>query len=122
MMVYPIVPVPAPRQVNSDKWRPTARVLRYRAFRDEVRLRKVCIPESGFHVVFTLPMPQSWSQKKKREMDGRPHKQKPDVDNLVKALLDAIYGDDSHVWDGRMTKVWGQQGQIAISDICCPLK
>ncbi|MGU0055537.1 RusA family crossover junction endodeoxyribonuclease [Enterobacter hormaechei] len=43
-------------------------------------------------------------------MNGKPHQQKPDKDNLEKALLDAIFDDDSRVWDGRVTKVWGRGG------------
>jgi len=32
-----------------------------------------------------LPMPKSWSKKKKSAMAGRPHRQKPDRDNIDKA-------------------------------------
>ncbi|MBG3071635.1 RusA family crossover junction endodeoxyribonuclease, partial [Proteus mirabilis] len=51
------------------------------------------------------------------EMNGKPHQQKPDKDNLEKALLDAIFDDDSRVWDGRVTKVWGERGQIIIQEV-----
>ncbi|MBG3071584.1 RusA family crossover junction endodeoxyribonuclease, partial [Proteus mirabilis] len=51
------------------------------------------------------------------EMNGKPHQQKPDKDNLEKALLDAIFDDDSRVWDGRVTKVWGKRGQIIIQEV-----
>ena len=112
--VYQITPVPKPRQTRSDKWKVRPNVARYRAFCDEVRLRKVTLPESGYHVIFVLPMPKSWSKKKKAEMDGKPHQQTPDKDNLEKALLDALFQDDSHIWDGRVTKRWGQEGQIII--------
>lgn len=48
-------------------------------------------------------------------MRGTPHEQKPDKDNLLKALLDALYGDDSHVWhdDGHL-KFWGDEGSITV--------
>ena len=58
-----------------------------------------------------------WSKKKKHEMDGKPHQSRPDKDNLEKALLDAIYEEDSHVWDSRVTKVWGYYGAIVIDDM-----
>jgi hypothetical protein len=32
---------------------------------------------------------------------------------MLKALMDALYEDDSHVWDCRITKIWGE-GQIII--------
>ncbi|MCY4883811.1 RusA family crossover junction endodeoxyribonuclease, partial [Salmonella enterica subsp. enterica serovar 1,4,[5],12:i:-] len=42
---------------------------------------------------------------------------KPDFDNMVKALMDAIYEDDAHIWDSRVTKLWGEKGQIIIGEI-----
>lgn len=115
--IYPIVPVSAPRQVRKDAWDPSAHVQRYRAFRDEVRIRGVQLPRPFHHVIFVMPMPQSWSQNKKRAHDGMPHECKPDRDNLEKALLDSVYGEDSHVWDGRCTKLWGYEGLIIVSDV-----
>lgn len=113
--VYPILAVPAPRQVRSDAWRPTDRVQRYHAFRDEVRIRHVQIPQPFHHVIFVLPIPPSWSQKRKLMMEGMPHQQTPDRDNLEKALLDSVFGQDCAVWDGRTTKVWGAQAMIIVA-------
>jgi len=73
------------------------------------------LPEQGAHVIFVLPMPNSWSNKKKTQMDGQAHQAKPDADNMLKALCDAMYSDDSGVWDVRITKVWGYEGQIIIN-------
>lgn len=114
--VFDVVPVPKPRQTRSDKWKQRPPVMRYRAFCDEVRALGVAVPESGAHVTFVIPMPKSWSKKKKKKAEklGQPHQQKPDVDNCTKALLDAIYADDSGVWDIRTSKRWGDVGQIII--------
>ncbi|HED3064976.1 TPA: RusA family crossover junction endodeoxyribonuclease [Kluyvera ascorbata] len=114
--IFNIVPLGKPRQTRADKWKKRPEVLRYRAFCDEVRLNKVTLPESGYHVIFVLPMPPSWSKKKRAMMAGKPHQQKPDKDNLEKALLDAIFGEDSHIWDGRVTKIWGETGKIIIRE------
>lgn len=111
---YPITPVPKPRMTQRDKWKKRPNVTRYRAYCDEVRLRGIKLPDCGYHVVFVLPMPKSWSKKKRDKMDGQPHQQTPDKDNLEKALLDAIFTDDSTVWDGRVSKIWGIQGKIII--------
>lgn len=116
-ITYLVVPVPKPRMTIRDKWAQRPPVLRYRAFCDEVRLKGVSLPESGWHVTFVLPMPASWSKKKKADMAGKPHQQKPDKDNLEKALLDAIFEDDCRIWDGRVTKIWGKSGQIIIGEI-----
>lgn len=115
-MYYDITPVPAPRMTVSDKWKQRPCVMRYRAFRDEVRFKKVFLPEQP-HIIFYMPMPKSWSAKKKKSMDGKPHKQKSDLDNLVKALFDALFENDCHIWDFRVTKRWGTTGGIEIRNI-----
>ncbi|MHB9319097.1 RusA family crossover junction endodeoxyribonuclease [Phytobacter diazotrophicus] len=119
MQIYPIVPMGKPRMTRADKWKKRPEVMRYRAFCDEVRLRGVALPESGAYVTFVLPMPASWSKKKRQQHNGQPHQQKPDCDNMLKALMDAIYADDAHVWDCRVTKVWGEIGQIIIREAAC---
>ena len=35
---------------------------------------------------------------------------------MLKALMDALYDDDSHIWDCRITKIWGEKGQIIIEE------
>lgn len=89
--------------------------MRYRAFADELRL-KVGSYTPGQHVivVFTMPMSKSWSDKKKELMNGKPHKQRPDIDNLSKAFLDALCEDDSHVYWLEAVKLWGYEGEIDI--------
>jgi len=72
------------------------------------------MPESDIHVVFIIPMAHSWSEKKKNQMNGSPHQQKPDFDNLAKGLFDAIMKEDKKVWDCRITKYWGRAGGILI--------
>ena len=58
-------------------------------------------------------MPKSWSKKKKLEMDGQPHTQVPDLDNLLKAIGDALYQDDSCIHTlGSLKKVWATNGFI----------
>ncbi len=51
-------------------------------------------------------IPKSCSKKEKAEYKGEPHQQRPDRDNIDKGILDALFGDDSIVWDGRMRKFW----------------
>ena len=101
---------------RSDKWRKPPRpcVARYFAFRDEVKRHNVQMPDCGAHVTFIIPMPESWSRKKKEAMNQRPHQQRGDIDNIVKALLDSVFDDDCAVWDIRATKVWGYTGAIEI--------
>lgn len=116
--VFAITPTPAPRQKRSDLWKPTPSVKRYRAFRDEVALKIKELPPDFFHAVFLLPMPASWPKTKKRDWVGRPHRGKPDKDNLEKGLIDAVYRDrdDAHVWNSASIKIWSYDGAILISD------
>ena len=68
----------------------------------------------GADITFYLPMPKSWTKSKKKEMLGNPHRQKPDLDNLIKALGDALHGDDSHIASIAARKVWATRGGISI--------
>jgi Holliday junction resolvase RusA-like endonuclease len=47
-------------------------------------------------------------------MLGEYHQQTPDLDNLIKALGDAMYSDDSHIARICATKVWAEDGFIEI--------
>ena len=115
MREYSIIPVPKPRMTQKDKWARRQSVMRYYSFKDEVRANKININESGDHITFVLPMPNYWSKKKRAEMNGKPHQQRPDKDNLEKALLDSIFDEDCRVWDSRVTKIWGEEGKIIIT-------
>lgn len=114
MTTYHITPVPKPRMTRSDKWKKRPCVMRYWAFKDECVLKGVEVPENGATVLFCIPMPKSWSKKKKAQMKGQAHKPTPDIDNLCKALLDAVYDDDSHIYHIELFKYWWDSGKILI--------
>jgi len=118
-MIYDITPVPKPRMTQRDKWKGRSVVLRYNAYKDELRLKQVKLPEF-YHIIFVLPMPRTWSKKRKQLMAGTPHKQKPDKDNLEKGLLDALFIEDCGVWTGCVTKLWGYEGKIVIDECDIP--
>jgi Holliday junction resolvase RusA-like endonuclease len=69
-------------------------------------------------ILFWLEMPQSWSQKKKDRLGGQPHQQTPDIDNMVKAVADALTPDnDSHIYSIAAEKRWSHGvGYIEISN------
>jgi Holliday junction resolvase RusA-like endonuclease len=123
MQIYTITPVPAPRQVESDKWNPRPSVIRYRAFRDAVKAAGMTLPSIPCKITFYIEMPKSWSAKKKAAMNGKPHEQAPDADNLGKAALDAIFQQrdgqsDEHVWSIWFEKRWSETPHIAIEQLC----
>jgi Holliday junction resolvase RusA-like endonuclease len=113
----PVVPMGKPRMTRSDKWKKRPAVVQYRAFADTLRLHakkaKFAIPDQGMRIEFLIPMPESWSEKKKQAMEGTPHQQKPDLDNLEKAVLDAMCGEDCTVWQiVGSEKRWSRDGAI----------
>lgn len=65
-----------------------------------------------------IPMPDSWSEKKKKLMDGQRHTQKPDRDNIEKGVCDSlnkiVWKDDGQVCDGRTSKYWSRSGRLEI--------
>jgi Holliday junction resolvase RusA-like endonuclease len=119
-----IDPMPKPRQTRADVWKQRPVVVRYRVWADEIRylMGDSKLPQR-FHATFRLAMPDSWSEKKRELMNGSPHRQKPDADNLLKALMDALLPDGDHeVWDVRATKIWARQGWIQISELCAEIQ
>lgn len=117
-LTFPVVPVAKPRMTRSDVWRKRPAVLQYRAYCDELRLHakrhSLMLPPAGLRMVFHLPMPPSWSKAKRARMCDQPHQTKPDLDNLVKAVLDAMLPDDSGVYDFSATKLWAEQGGLTL--------
>lgn len=87
--------------------------MRYRAFKDEVKARGVKL-EVGDKVIFNIEMPPSWSKKKRDTYNCKPHQQSPDIDNLMKALLDALFEDDSHIWMIYAEKRWAVHSSITV--------
>lgn len=112
--IYDIEPVPKPRMTRSSKWETVEREARYYAFKDEVRRTHVTLPEEGYHVIFVLKMPLKWNLLKKERLRHTACQKNVDKDNLEKALLDSLFKNDSHIWDGRVSKVWGDSGKMII--------
>lgn len=68
------------------------------------------------HMVFVMPIPKSYSKKKQAALVGAPHTKKPDLDNLVKAVLDALNGkafaDDSVISCINASKEYGTEPSV----------
>lgn len=62
-------------------------------------------------VVAVFEIPKSWTKKRKAEAIGAFHVQRPDGDNLLKAIKDGLnriaWTDDCQVADTRCVKRWG---------------
>lgn len=111
-----IAPVPKPRMTQSDRWKKRPAVVRYHQFKDDLRKEVKGTLEGCFEVVFHLPMSKSWSAKERARLNGKPHQNKPDIDNLLKALMDALCKEDQHVYDVHVKKLWAETGYIEITE------
>ncbi len=102
-----IKPIGAPRQNRYDRWKQRPAVMRYRDFCDELR-SQVEVPSDpyGLGIRFLIPMPKSWSKKKRFAKSFTKHQQRPDIDNLVKAFLDALLPEDSGIAELHTHKHW----------------
>lgn len=124
-IVVPGAPAPQPRQRNramvingravSHNYTPKdAPVQQYKAA-VAMAAQAAGLPETlwdgpvSLQVTFHLPRPKRLMRRK--DPDGPvPHTSKPDTDNLVKAVKDALTGvlwrDDSLIWDESIRKVY----------------
>lgn len=61
-------------------------------------------------IVARFIIPQSYSNKKRRELNEKPCPKKPDCDNIAKSILDALngiaYDDDAQIVDLSVSKVY----------------
>lgn len=111
-----IVPMGKPRMTQRDRWAHRPVVNRYHAFCDELRLQFNGTLTDRVEINFYMPMPPSWSKKKRAMMSGAPHQQRPDIDNLLKAVFDALCAEDSHIYEVKASKYWAEEPGISIAN------
>jgi Holliday junction resolvase RusA-like endonuclease len=66
-------------------------------------------PRSGKEMTmrFYFPVAPSATKKERKELlEKGMHRFKPDIDNLVKAVLDSIIDTDAKIWSIKAEKVW----------------
>lgn len=98
-----------PRMTQRDKWQKRKPVVKYREFADALRASvppDMLVGVEGLSWTAWLPMPESWTARKKCGLAGKPHDQKPDRDNIDKALLDSLLPEDKKVSYGTVDKRW----------------
>lgn len=110
-----IKPEPKPRMTRKDSWQKRPSVMRYWAFCNELRLKvgNYKLP-AQVEIEFYIPVFKSYSKKKRKKLIGQPHQQTPDIDNYLKAVLDALTDDDSYIYDLRGIKFWCARGNEKI--------
>jgi len=70
-------------------------------------------------ILAVFEMPASWSQKKRDAHDDHPHTQRPDLDNIAKAITDGLnriaFADDSQIALLRVRKMWSTTAHTEIT-------
>ncbi|MCF8360741.1 MAG: RusA family crossover junction endodeoxyribonuclease [Prolixibacteraceae bacterium] len=115
--------VAKPRMTQRDKWTERTATSKYWGFKDHLRLTA---NTQGFmlsdciEIKISFPMPKSWTKKKREILHLKPHRQKPDIDNLIKSVQDILLpDDDSGIWSVCAEKYWTKddQGTLVIRNI-----
>lgn len=109
-------------QLRPDGLKRKLRLVQYNEYKKDLRLiaeyLNFTMPASCHRFTFYIPVPKSWRPGKKVKHHNQPHLNKPDADNLIKAMKDALLPkSDSGVWDFRVTKYWtnSSEGRIEVS-------
>lgn len=120
----PVAPMPYVRTTGRQKF-VDERYKKYAAYKEHVGMlaaHYIDYIDKGnaieVELTFHMPIPASWSKKKKEEHEGRPHINTPDVDNLVKGFFDAvnkfIWVDDNQVFKVTATKIYSSGPGIEV--------
>lgn len=126
--LFDVVPMGAVRMTQSDKWKtnpnhkdPLKRqrevVTRYFQFKSIIKAQAEQMQfKLGeiLEIAFLVPMPHTWSEKKKIQHNKKPVKTRPDIDNYVKAFMDALEVEDGFVWKVCAEKRYAFKGSILV--------
>ena len=111
------IPMPAfgkarPRVTQNGTYMPKA----YQQQVEQLRWAFGSVPAGLVHVSVTAvrQVPKSWSKAKQTAAHGRYAKPKPDVDNIVGAVMDALFEDDDRVISVFCEKIWGDEYALKI--------
>jgi Holliday junction resolvase RusA-like endonuclease len=108
-----------PRLCRSDAWKKRPCVMKYWTFKDEINRqaeKQNFVLGDVLFMQFVIKMPNSWSKKKQEQMHGKPHQNKPDLDNCIKGVWDCLRKDDSSIHSVLAQKFWGKNDFIIIKN------
>lgn len=103
-------PVAKPRQTRADKWKQRPCVIAYRAWADVARM-------VAFRKNSKLLLEKPVTLKVRAYFDSGkthrcgPHTVKSDLDNICKAVMDALFLNDQFVYRIHAEKLWCDGGQ-----------
>ena len=116
-------PVGKPRMTRRDTWKKRECVVRYRSWADEARAamgRTTKYTLRG-HAKLTVWAFFTIPKSHRTTRVGDFHTVKPDADNILKAVCDALFENDQMVVQAVVTKLWagsdGERVKIEIEEV-----
>lgn len=102
-------PVGKPRMTQRDKWSKRPCVMRYRAWADKARESAgLLMPDKPYSIrcICYLEIPKSYGKQNREAMRGQMHRLRGDVDNFLKAAMDALLEQDGVIAITHAEKYW----------------
>ena len=101
-------PIAKPRMVKSDKWKKRPCVEAYFRWVNYAKYTVKDLPNDIYGIAINayIEFPKSYSQRKMLKLANKGHRQKPDCDNILKAVMDALIKEDKGVCSARVNKYW----------------
>lgn len=108
-----------------DRWQERKPVKKYRDWCDAAReaagLRKLQkMDASAFYGVIVFAhfrIPKSYTKKRRVEIAGKMHCKKPDADNVIKAICDALFENDERIAMMQCYKYWAYDDEDSRLDV-----
>lgn len=111
-------PIGKPRMTRSDKWKKRACVMQYRKWAD--RARQDAFGSDAQRLTLEHPTVLSvtaYIQPTGKAKHAGPHTHKPDSDNIMKAVKDALFTNDQMVYRETIVKWWASETEPARVEI-----
>lgn len=88
----------------------------YEAQRAQLRAAFGSVPDGLVHLSVSVvrQMPASWSRAERARQRGAYARPKPDIDNILGAVMDALFQDDDRVVSVFGEKKWGDRHELLI--------
>jgi Holliday junction resolvase RusA-like endonuclease len=97
------------------------RLERYNEYKISVsalaKQKKFTFPSYGLCIKFFIPVPKTWRKHKKEQMHMTYHQSRPDLDNLLKSIIDSLMSEDKQICHYEAAKYWvnAESGWIELS-------
>ena len=110
----PIRVMGKPSMSRSDKWEKRPRVQRYWRQCDLIREAFGITLMNRFLWADRLMVTAKFGTRVE-ELWGKPHREKPDADNIYKGVCDALFKEDEMIYFAQSCKYWGRSDCVEIT-------